>query len=390
MTPRQRFIVGSAVALVVGVAGLVLGVFLDPRRFFFSYLTAWAFYVSTAIGALFVLMIGQAARARWFAGVRRLMEYAASTIPVFIVLAVPIFLGMPTLYEWAGSWADVSEAERKILEHKALWMNTPFFIVRTILFLLVLSIFSHLLVAGSLKEDLAGYDEARKRRLQRIGSGGIPICAFVTTWASFDWLMSLDPTWYSTVFGVYFWAGGFIGALSILGILTAVFIGLKLLPPEIGPAHQWATGRLMFAFVVFWAYQGFSQLLVIWIGNIPHEISFYQHRANEGWGWVSFVLAMGQFFVPFLLLLSRDLKKKPAALAWMGAWLVFAHYVDVYWMVIPNLHPHGIVVSWLDLAALLGVGGVLGLFVAIRFAGRSTVPVGDPYFYQSLTYQGQP
>lgn len=389
MTYRRRFIVGCAIAIVLGLAGLLLGVFLDTRRFLFSYLTAWAFYVSTAIGALFVLMIGHASRARWFAAVRRLMEYPASTFPVLLVLAVPIFLGMGTLYGWAGSWADVPETERKILEHKYLWMNVPFYVVRTVFFMLVFSAFAHFLVAGSLKEDL-GFDEVRKRRLQRIGSGGIPICAFVTTWASFDWLMSLDPTWYSTVFGVYFWAGGFIAGLSLLGILTAIFAGLKLVPPEIGPSHQWAIGRLMFAFVVFWAYQGFSQLLVIWIGNIPHEISFYQHRANTGWGWVSFLLAMGQFFIPFLLLLSRDLKKKPAALAWMGAWLLFAHYVDVYWMVIPNMHPHGIVVSWLDLAALLGIGGVLGLFVAIRFAGRSTVPVGDPYFYQSLTYTGSP
>ncbi|HWV39441.1 MAG TPA: hypothetical protein VN033_13310 [Vulgatibacter sp.] len=389
MSPKRRFIAGSAVALVLGIAGLVLGALLDPRRFLFSYLTAWAFWVSTAIGALFVVMIGHAARARWFAGVRRLMEYPTSTLPLLLLLAIPIFLGLDSLYEWAGPWAALPEAKRRLLEHKRLWLNEPFFVVRSVVYLLVLSAFSHLLVAGSLRED-AGYDEARKRRLQRIGSGGIPICALVATWASFDWLMSLEPTWYSTVFGVYFWAGGFIAALSLLGILVAVFAGLRLLPPEIGPAHQWATGRLMFAFVIFWAYQGFSQLLIIWIGNIPNEISFYQHRANTGWGWVSFLLGVGQFLVPFLLLLSRDLKRKPAALAWMGAWLLFAHYVDVYWMVIPNLHPEGVVVSWLDLAALLGTGGALGLFTALRFAGRPTVPVGDPYYLQSLTYGGHP
>ncbi|HEY0839482.1 MAG TPA: hypothetical protein VGD74_04800, partial [Vulgatibacter sp.] len=237
MTARHRFMVGSAVALVLGLAGILLGVFLDPRRFLFSYLTAWAFYVSTAIGALFVLMIGHAARARWFAGVRRLIEYPSSTFPVLLVLALPIFLGIGTLFEWAGPWDDLPKETQKILAHKHVWMNVPFYVVRTCFYMLVFWAFAHFLIAGSLRED-RGYDEVRKRRLQRIGSGGIPICAFVTTWASFDWLMSLDPTWYSTIFGVYFWAGAFIAGLSILSILVTIFRSLKLLPPEIGAAHQ--------------------------------------------------------------------------------------------------------------------------------------------------------
>ncbi|AKU90248.1 hypothetical protein [Vulgatibacter incomptus] len=386
---QRRFVLACCLMIGVGLVGLLLGVWLDPRRFFFSYLAGWSFYVSTAIGGLLLLMIGHAARARWFAGMRRLGEYTASTLPAMAVLAIPIFLGMDTLYAWAGPREDMTELELAAVKHKALWMNTPFFIVRTELYLLALSAFAFFLIRWSLAED-AGYNEIRKHRMQRLASGGIPISAFLLTWASFDWLMSLDPTWYSTVFGVYFWAGGFVASLAVLSLLGWSFRRLELIPEEIGRFHQWATGRLMFAFVIFWAYQGFAQLLVIWIGNVPREITFYQHRANEGWGWVSLTLALGQFLVPFLVLLSRDLKKKPSALALVAGWLLFAHYVDIYWMVIPNLHPHGIVVHWLDLCALLAIGGVLGLWVLWLFRGRSTVPLGDPYYYQSLRYRGAP
>lgn len=384
---RRRLIQWSGLSLFVGAVGLILGIFLDLPRFFFSYLTAWAFYVSTAIGALILVMMGHASRARWFAPLRRLSEYMAATIPLFLLLAIPIFFGMDTLYGWAGSLEGLTEPQREIVKHKEVWMNVPFFIIRTILYLLILGAFSFFLVRGSLAED-SGFSEMRKRRLQRVGSGGIPVAAFVLTWASFDWLMSLDPTWYSTVFGIYFWAGGFVGALAVLCILTTTFHRLGLIPPEVGIYHQWATGRLLLAFVIFWAYQGFSQLLVIWIGNLPHEVMFYQHRANAGWGWVSFLLAMGQFLIPFLLLLSRDLKKRPVALAWVSAWLLFAHYVDIYWMVMPNYTPHGLVVHWLDLAGLLAVGGALGLFLAFRFKGHATVPAQDPYYLQSLSYRG--
>ncbi len=389
MSHRARFLLACSVSLVLGIAGLLIGVFLDPTRFFFSYLTAWSFYVSTAIGGLLLLMIGQASRARWFAGLRRLAEYTASTLPIFIILAVPIFLGLSTLYPWAGSWDDLSEAERQLMQHKSLYLNVPFFIARTVFYLLVLGVFSHFMILLSLREDV-GFDMKRKQTLQRLGSGGIPVAAFILTWASFDWLMSLDPTWYSTVFGAYFWAGGFVASLALLSLIAACFQRLELLPKEIGAYHQWATGRLMFAFVIFWAYQGFAQLIVIWIGNIPREITFYQHRANEGWGWVSFLLATGQFLIPFIVLLSRDLKRSPKALAVVAAWLLFAHYVDIYWMVIPNLHPDAVVVSWFDVAGLLAIGGSLGIFVALRFKGRSLVPIGDPYYEQSLSYRGMP
>jgi len=384
---RRRFILTCAVMLVLGLVGLIVGVFLDRPRFFFSYLTGWAFFVSTAIGALMLVMIGHASRARWFSSLRRLGEYVAATIPLFALLAVPILLGLETLYGWAGPLDRYSEHERHLIEHKAAWLNAPFFTARTFFYLIVLGVFSHLLISASLRAD-EGPDEVRTRYLQRLGSGGIPVAAFILTWASFDWLMSLDPTWWSTIFGVYFWAGGFVAALSLLSILAASFNRWGLIPSEVGAYHQWATGRLMFGFVIFWAYQGFAQLLVIWIANMPTEITFYLQRSNEGWRGVSFFLGVGQFVIPFAILLSRDLKRRPAVLAAIGGWLLFAHYVDIYWMVMPNHTPHGVVVHWLDLCALLAIGGSLGLFVAFRFRNRSTVPLHDPYYFQSLQYRG--
>lgn len=386
---RRRLQLICWICLGLGVLGLLLGLFFDTTRFFFSYLTAWAFYLSTCIGALMLLMIGHAGKVRWFAGLRRQAEYPTALLPLFAVLAVPLFFGLPELYAWARPLESLPEGMRPYIEHKAAWMNIPFFIIRTLIWIGILSFFAVLLVSGSLRLDRA-YDEALKLRLRRISSVGLLVCSFVLTWASFDWLMSLDATWYSTIFGVYVFAGGIIAALAVLTILGVLFLRAGLLPSEIASEHYWAVGRLMLGFVIFWAYQGFSQLIIIWLGNMPHEITFYQSRGNRGWGWVTFALVMGQFALPFLVLLSRDLKRNPVALAWISVWMLLVHWVDMYWLVIPNLHPSGPTFHWLDLAAMLALFGVLGLYGLWRFRGTESIAGTDPYTWQSLRYEGWP
>lgn len=385
----SRLILLSWISLIVGVVASVVGAFVDPTRFFFSYLTAWTFFVTIALGALLLLMIGHAVRARWFAVLRRTTEIPTATVPLFLLLMVPIFFGLPELYPWAGPWDRFDEATRRVLEHRASWTNQPFFIVRSLIWLGICSAFAVYLVRGSLRLD-RGLDERLRDRLRFVSSGGLVVVGFVLTFASIDWVMSLDPTWFSTVFGVYFFAGGFAAVLALVTVMAVAFSSRGLLPEQSSLERQSAMGRMLFAFVIFWAYQGFSQLLIIWIGNIPGEVGFYINRSGRSWGWVSFVLVMAHFLVPFLLLLSRDVKRRPAVLAAISWWVLAAHYIDIYWLVMPNLTPGAVVVHWLDLATVLAVFGAVGLLAAYRFRREPLTTETDPYFHQSLRYQSWP
>lgn len=386
---RARWTIVFALSLVIGAVGLVIGAIVDPRRFHFSYLTAWLYFFSVVMGALLLLMSGHASRARWFGALRRLTEIPAATLPLFLILVIPTFLGLHELYPWAAPSPALGTEALHVLEHRSGWMNVPFFILRTLIWIGIFSLFALLLVRGSIGLDRA-FDERKKAALYRLSCGGLVVLGFVLTWASFDWIMSLDPTWYSTILGVYYFAGGFAAALAVLAIAAAILHAADALPAEGATERQTAVGRLLFAFVIFWAYQGFSQLLIIWIGNLPAEVGFYQRRAGTAWAWVSAVLVIAHFLVPFLLLLSRRLKRSPRALAAVAVWVLVAHYIDIYWLVIPNLSPGAVAVHWLDLAALLAIFGALGLLALLLFRGRSPIAATDPFFHQSLRYQSWP
>lgn len=386
---RARWTLVFALSLVVGAIGLVIGAIMDPRRFHFSYLTGWLYFISIVMGALLLLMTGYASRARWFGALRRVAEVPAATLPLFLLLVIPTFFGLDFLYPWASPSPQLDSEALRIIEHRSGWMNTPFFIVRTLVWIAAFSAFAILLVRGSFALDRA-FDERRKTFLYRLSCGGLVFLGFVLTWASFDWIMSLDPTWYSTILGVYFFAGGFAAALAVLAIVATMLHAAGALPEAGAIERQTAVGRLLFAFVIFWAYQGFSQLLIIWIGNLPAEVGFYQRRSGTAWGWVSAVLVIAHFLVPFLFLLSRRLKRDSRALAAVAIWVLAAHYVDMYWLVIPNLSPGVVAVHWLDLAALLCLFGALGLLALFLFRGRSPVAKTDPFYHQSLRYQSWP
>lgn len=386
---RTRWHLGFAACFALGGLGLLLGLVLDPRRFFFSYFTAWFYFFTIAAGALLLLMTGHAARARWFGALRRTSEVPAATLPAFLLLVVPIFFGLGELYPWAGPTKDLDVEAVHLIEHRSAWLNVPFFVARSMVWIGAFALFAFLLVRGSFALD-RHFDERKRRSLYRISCGGLVLLGFVLTWASFDWIMSLDPTWYSTILGVYVFAGGFAAALAVLAIAAAVLSCEGLLPEEGAVERQTAVGRLLFAFVIFWAYQGFSQLLIIWIGNLPAEVGFYQRRSGTAWGWVSAVLVVAHFVVPFVLLLSRRLKRSARAMVAVAIWVLAAHYVDVYWLVMPNLTPARVAVHWLDLAALAALAGALGLLALFVFRDRSTRTESDPFFHQSLRYRSWP
>jgi hypothetical protein len=385
-----RALLLAAVAAAVGWLGLVAGLVLDPRRTLFAYLAAFGCFFSAAVGALLLVMTARAVRARWFVPLRRLAEVPMATLPVFLVLALPVLVGAGTLYPWAGSLEGFSPAERHLIAEKAAWLSVPFFVVRCLVYLAILAGLAALLARGALLQDrAAGTDRtlALDRRLQALSAGGLPAVALVLTFASFDLWMSLEPAWFSTVYGVYVFAGGFLAALALVAVFSAVLRARGRLPAEVAASHHHALGKLLFAMVVFWGYIAFVQLLIVWIADLPREIGYYLRRTEGSWAAVTVALALARFVVPFAVLLSRDVKRHPRQLAAVAGLVLFGHLVDFGWLVLPVRDPGGYRPHPVDLAAFLAVGGVAVLAGLLASRGRATVPVGDPDLARSLEYR---
>ena len=384
----RRALLVSAIAAAAGWPGLLAGFVLDPRRTLFAYLAAFGFYFSTAVGALVLVMTARALRARWFVVLRRLAEAPAATLPLFPLLAVPLLAGAGTLYPWAGPLDAFPAEERHLLAAKAAWLSVPFFAGRCFVYLLVVAALGALLGRGSLAQDHAGSPEAAAavgRRLQALSAGGLPVVALALTFASFDLFMSLEPTWLSTVYGVYVFAGGFLAALALVAVLAALL--RRRLPDEVAASHRHALGKLLLSFVIFWAYIAFVQLLIVWIADVPREIGFYLRRTHGTWAAVTWALALGQFAVPFALLLSRDRKRRPVYLAAVSVLVLLAHRLDFEWLVLPVHDRAGYAPHPADLAALAAQGGLLVLGALFAFRGRAPLAVADPDLARSLEYR---
>lgn len=383
---NTRALVAACVATVVGVLALVAGWILAPERTWFAYLTAWVFAITTAAGGLVLVMMAHATRSRWFAVVRRIAEMPASALPILLVLAVPLFFALDTLYDWARPLDGLPLEERHLLEHKRVWLNAPFFVVRTIFWAGIWAAAAWRLHDWSLRQD-RGDGVSLQIRMQRFSSGALLVMAFTLTFASFDWVMSLQSSWQSTVFGIYVGSGALVAAFALLCVLAVALGREDALEGAIATAHRHTLGKLLFAMVIFWAYIAFVQLLLHWIANEPREVDFWIRRADHGWIAVGILLGLSHFAVPFLFLLPRETKRRPLPLAAVGIWLLFAHYVDVYWLVVPNLRL-GAAPHWTDLGALLAIGGASTLFSLLRYRDVPLLARGDTSFAQALRYRG--
>jgi hypothetical protein len=370
----------------VGALGLTIGAFVDRRQLFHAYLTAYAFAVSIAGGALIFLMIGHAMNAGWPVLVRRLTETIVASWPLLAVLFIPLLFGIHELYPWARPETLSDELAREHVHAKHGYLNVPFFVVRSAGYLAVCTAVSVLLRRWSLERDvnpLADVDW----RLRALSAGGLPAVALTFSFASFDWLMSLTPTWFSSMYPVYWFAGGFVAALALLVVLTFAAQEEGLLP-EVSLSHYYALGRMLFAFVIFWAYVAYFQAFLIWIVNRPEEITYYLDRLRGPWRTVSIVLVVVQFVVPFFALLSYQNKHRPRWLAAVAAWVLAAHYLDVHWLVMPSARPRT-PFHWLDLAALLAVGGACTAFSVTRLRGRAILPIHDPALPRAVRYESR-
>jgi len=377
LAPRQRQLM---IAGAVGLAVSAIGLLIDATQFLQSYLMAYMLVLGITLGSLALGMVHQLSGGAWGVVIRRPIGAATRTMPVLTLLFLPILLGMHRLY----SWTDAAAVARdEALQHKHLYLNTPFFIVRAAVYFAVWNALVYFLNTWSLEQDETA-DPRIARRMQMLSAGGLVAYGLTITFASFDWLMSLEPHWFSTIYGVLIMGGQ---GLSALAFLIAVLVWLSRRSPldrVIVPAHFHDLGNLMLAFVMLWAYFSFSQLVIIWSGNLPEEISWYQHRLQTGWRLIGLALVVFHFAVPFVLLLSRVMKREGSLIVRLAIGMLIIRLVDLYWLIAPEFHVGGVAVSWLDVLLPLAMFTFWLACFVWQLRGRAILPIHDPEFDEAL------
>jgi len=373
---QQRLLIAGGLGALISLAGL----WSNPTQFYQSYLMSYMLVLGITLGCLALAMIHQLSGGAWGVLIRRPIGAAVRVLPVLSVLFLPIAFGMPHLYEWTH--ADVV-ARSEVLQHKQLYLNTPFFLARAAAYFVVWNALSYFLNAWSLEQDSTG-DQRISRRMQMLSGGGLVAYGLTITFASFDWLMSLEPHWFSTIYGVLIMGGQGLAAMAFI-IIAIVWLGRR--PPLRGlvvPAYLHDLGNLLLAFVMLWAYFSFSQYLIIWSGNLPEEIAWYLHRLQTGWRAIGLTLVVFHFFIPFCLLLSRRIKREGPLVMLVASLILLARLVDLFWLIAPEFHREGIALSWLDVLLPLTLGSIwLGCFVW-QLRGRAILPVHDPEFDETI------
>jgi hypothetical protein len=368
-------LLGAGVCLILGAA--------NPKQFFFSWLVSFLFFLSLALGALFFVLIQYAVQGGWGIVLRRIGETVFVTLPVMAALFLPVLLGLRDLYSWTVPGAAEHDA---LLQWKAPYLNVPFFLIRAALYFGIWSFIALLYYRGSRRQDVTG-DPGVSARLRRLAGPAIIVLALTQTFAAIDWIMSLTPHWYSTMFGVYFFAGSFVGFIALLSVVAVATRRAGLLDTVISAEHLHDIGKFLFAFTAFWAYIAFSQFFLIWYANLPEETVWYAARMEGSWMTVSLVLMAGHFGAPFFYLMGRAVKRKGSTLAVGGAWLLTMHFVDLYWQVMPTLHPEGFRPSFLDVAAFVTVGGCFVAAAGWLLRRQALVPMRDPRLAESLALE---
>ena len=366
---RRVFIAGGVLLLL-----LLVTVFIDPHQFFQAYLIGWTFWTGISVGSLALLMLQHLTGGGWGFVIRRTLEAATRLLPLMALLFIPVILGAHWIYEWT---------DHEVLEHdpvvafKQPFLNLPFFIVRAVIYFGVWIVLAYFLNRWSLEQDRTA--DVRYTKNMRVLSGpGMVALIFTVTFASVDWYMSLEPEWFSTIYGFIFVASWALSALAFVIAVMATLIKEEPMSRVVAPMHFHDLGKLLLALVMLWAYFAFSQYLIIWSGNLPEEIGYYLERTYGLWGVTIVTIALLHFAAPFLFLLSRGLKRNPHRLVLVALLILGMRMIDLLWMLVPAFK--GRHWLWLDIIALAGFGGLwLGLF-AWQLGKRAIIPINDPQF----------
>jgi hypothetical protein len=380
-----RVVLGSVVAAAIGLVLVVAGWLLAPERTAHAWLAAFITCASTSVGGLVFLAIVHAMNAKWPVVVRRLIEAVVAPLPVLAIAFIPIAVFADDLYPWVAPVShDLPHHVVELIAKKKPWFELEFFWIRSAFYLTSWIVVAGLLLRWSARQDRDRTD-VPKIRQRMLSAAALPLIALTLTFASFDWVMSLDPAWYSTIFGIYVFAGGFVAALGVLTIATTLAQRGGWLAGLVNPSHHYALGRLLLAFVVFWAYIAFFQLMLIWLANRPQEVVWYLERSQRGWQWIALAVVVLHFVVPFFALLSYAIKWRPRALSTVAGVIVLAHWIEIHWIVVPAGRFEWIA-HWVDLGAMLLIGGSCVAFAMWRMRGRPIAPRYDAALSKGARY----
>ncbi|HUC52415.1 MAG TPA: hypothetical protein VMR90_00100 [Candidatus Cybelea sp.] len=374
-------------ALIVGVLALMIalyGAVRAPGLFYRSYLMSFMFVLGLALGSLGLLMLQHLTSGHWGIIIRRPLESAARTLPLIVALFLPIvFFGMKELY---GAWLDPEKLQKEPLsEFQQAYLTRGGFQLRAVIYFVIWLVLMFVFHNLSKQQDAQKEDRAVRFRLNMLAGPGIILYVFVMTFAVIDWVMSLSPHWASTIYGFLFVVGQLISSMSLMITVVVLLARTEPFASVLQKRHLHDLGKLLLAFVMLWAYFDFSQLLIIWSGNQPEEISFYRTRLYGGWGVVAVIVLVFHFFVPFFLLLSQDVKRNAKVLPKIAIWLVFMRLVDLFWMTRPEFTSQAMP-TWLDIVLPIAFGGLwLGLF-AFNLKQMPLLPLGDPELAEAIEH----
>ena len=373
-----RFLGLVATALVAYLA-IFVGAWSDPAQFAFSYLFAFTFFFTICMGGLFWILVHHGLDAEWSVVVRRQLENIACLLVIMGILFIPLVFVAPRLWVWM----TIPHGQDILLDGKWPYLTPWFFWLRAGFYFVFFGVAATWLRANSVLQDSDGAPRYTIFN-RKITFASLPLFAVCLTFSAIDWLMGLDFHWFSTMWGVYIFAGTALSAMCVLVLVITALRGAGYFQGIISLEHYHTMGKLMFAFTVFWAYIGFSQYMLIWYANIPEETTYFLRRNTETWQILSTALVVGHFFVPFLLLLPNPGKRKPAFLCGMALWILFMHLLDIYVVVLPALHKAGVVVSWMDFACLAAIGCTLAAVFLKRLGDAPLWPLRDPRLPQSI------
>ena len=384
----------SGILAVLGLAALGVGLALgwsrhdQWRAFSASYLVNFMFFLSLSLGALFFVALQHLVRAGWSVTVRRLAEILAKNLIylalLFLPILVPLLLGQTGAY---FKWLDPQRiADDPLIQGKLPYLNLPFFTARAVCYFLVWGWFAWFFWKTSTRQDDSG-DPALTRRMEKAAPAALILFALTVSFASFDWLMSLEPAWFSTIFGLYYFAGSVVGALAAVILFAVALQADGMVRRAITVEHYHELGKLLLGFIVFWGYMAFSQYMLIWYANIPEESVWYLARQTGPWVWVTVGLLFGHLLIPFLGLLPREVKRRKILLGTWAVWMLAAHWIDVYWLVMPTFAPRRLPFGLMDVCCFTAVGCLFLAGVIHSARACALVPLRDPRLEESLGFE---
>jgi len=375
---QRRFLIAGVVASVI----VIIGGFFQPRVFFRGYLISFMDWLGVALGSMVILMLRHLTKGGWGMIIRRIQGAAMRTIPLMTVFFIPLIFGARYLYIWTQPDKVSDPHLRKHLEEVSSYLSLKGFVLRALVYFAIWNLLSYLLTKWSKEQDTPPVRD-NSQRFKILSGPGIILYGFTISFAAIDWVMSLDPSWFSTIYPLIILIGEVLSAFCFAIVVERVLFNYRPMSELLKPEYVHDHGKFMLTFIMVWAYFSFSQWLIIWAGDLPEEISFYLRRINGGWGWVAIALVLFHFAIPFILLLSRPFKRDITRLVWLAVWMLFMRYVDLFWLAEANFS-ETFTVTWADIAVPIAMGCLWLAYFCRNLSSMPLVPAYDSFASEVL------